>query len=100
MSLALLCFAMILQAPAQAPAQTRPGIGQRPPAGQTQQTQPAPIPRPQSAQPAPPATAPQAPAPIPQEAASADYQIGPQDILRVTVYGHDDLSQTVLVQPD
>jgi polysaccharide export outer membrane protein len=75
MSVALLCLAVTLQAP-------------------------APIARPQSAPPAPQAPAPQAPAPIPEEAASADYQIGPQDILRVTVYGHDDLTQTVLVQPD
>jgi polysaccharide export outer membrane protein len=29
-----------------------------------------------------------------------DYKIGPDDILRVTVYGHDDLTQTVLVQAD
>jgi polysaccharide biosynthesis/export protein len=29
-----------------------------------------------------------------------DYQIGARDILRVTVYGHDDLTQTVLVQAD
>ena len=100
MSAALLCLALILQAPAQSPAQTRPGTAQKPPAGQAPPSQPAPIPRPQSAVPAPQATAPQAAAPIPEEAASADYQIGPQDILRVTVYGHDDLTQTVLVQPD
>lgn len=30
----------------------------------------------------------------------ADYEIGPQDILKVTVYGHEDLTQTVLVQAD
>jgi len=30
----------------------------------------------------------------------ADYEIGARDILRVTVYGHDDLTQTVLVQAD
>jgi polysaccharide export outer membrane protein len=29
-----------------------------------------------------------------------DYEIGPEDILKVTVYGHEDLTQTVLVQPD
>jgi polysaccharide export outer membrane protein len=95
MSAALLCLALILPASAQAPAQTRPGIAQKPPAGQTP---PAPIPRPQSAAPAP--QTPPPPVPIPEEAAAADYQIGPQDILRVTVYGHDDLTQTVLVQPD
>jgi polysaccharide export outer membrane protein len=32
--------------------------------------------------------------------APADYQIGPQDILKITVYGHQDLTQSVLVQPD
>jgi polysaccharide export outer membrane protein len=39
------------------------------------------------------------PAPAAQTA-QADYQIGPSDILRVTVYGHEDLTQTILVQPD
>jgi polysaccharide export outer membrane protein len=29
-----------------------------------------------------------------------DYRIGAGDILRVTIYGHEDLSQTVLVQPN
>lgn len=28
-----------------------------------------------------------------------DYRIGPGDILRITVYGYDDLTQTVVVQP-
>lgn len=45
-----------------------------------------------------------APAPAPPTAAApaaaaSDYRIGPGDILRITVYGHDDLSQTVVVQP-
>jgi polysaccharide export outer membrane protein len=97
MSAALLCLALILHGPAHSPAQTRPGASPRTPAGQSPQTQA--IPRPQSAQPAPQA-APQAQPRMPEEAASADYQIGPQDILRVTVYGHEDLTQTVLVQPD
>jgi polysaccharide biosynthesis/export protein len=35
----------------------------------------------------------------PRGAVPSDYRIGPGDILRVTVYGHDDLSQTVVVQP-
>lgn len=53
--------------------------------------------------PAPPATTPaaaqaQAAAPVP--AGESDYQIGPADILNVTVYGHPDLTQTILVQPD
>jgi polysaccharide export outer membrane protein len=37
------------------------------------------------------------PAPV---AAEADYQVGANDILKVTVYGHDDLTQTVVVQSD
>ena len=32
--------------------------------------------------------------------AVTEYEIGPEDILRVTVYGHQDLTQTVLVQAD
>ena len=32
--------------------------------------------------------------------AKEGYQIGPTDILRITVYGHDDLTQTVPLQPD
>ena len=84
MSTVLIGLALILLAPAQAATQTAPGTAaQRPPAGQTSR-----------------APAPQPAAPIPAESASADYQIGPEDILRVTVYGHDDLTQTVLVQPD
>jgi polysaccharide export outer membrane protein len=31
---------------------------------------------------------------------SGDYEIGPGDILKVAVYGHEDLSQVVVVQPD
>jgi polysaccharide biosynthesis/export protein len=33
-------------------------------------------------------------------AAGVDYKIGPQDILKITVYTHEDLSQVVVVQPD
>jgi polysaccharide biosynthesis/export protein len=44
------------------------------------------------------------PAPAPTPAAPArspdDYEIGVPDILRVAVYGHDDLTQTVVVQAD
>ena len=29
-----------------------------------------------------------------------DYEIGPEDILKITVYGHEDLTQTVLLQAD
>lgn len=89
MSVVSIGLALVLLAPAQTPSQTRPGT-----------QSPLPIPRPQQAEPAPQAAAPQAPVPISEEAASADYQIGAQDILRITVYGHDDLTQSVLVQPD
>jgi polysaccharide biosynthesis/export protein len=48
-----------------------------------------------------------APAPVPPAApgppalaGQTDYQIGPSDILSVTVYGHPDLTQTLFVQPD
>jgi polysaccharide biosynthesis/export protein len=41
-----------------------------------------------------------APPAVPPAGASAqDYRIGPGDTLRVTVYGHEDLSPTVVVQP-
>jgi polysaccharide export outer membrane protein len=57
---------------------------------------------------APLAVAAQAPAPAAKAPALAapalvgqtDYQIGPSDILSVTVYGHPDLTQTLFVQPD
>ena len=39
------------------------------------------------------------PSPAPGDA-EAGYEIGPSDILRVTVYGHEDLTQTVVVQSD
>jgi polysaccharide export outer membrane protein len=48
-----------------------------------------------------PPTAAQAPAPAAAPPPGpADYQIGPSDILSVTVYGHPDLTQTLFVQPD
>jgi len=47
-----------------------------------------------TASPAPPSPAPSAAPP------ASEYQIGPEDILRVTVYGHEDLTQTVVVQSD
>ena len=36
----------------------------------------------------------------PSEEEGRDYRIGPEDILRITVYGHPDLTQTVAVQAD
>ena len=41
-----------------------------------------------------------APAAPPSPPAVTDYEIGPEDILKVTVYGHEDLTQTILVQAD
>jgi polysaccharide export outer membrane protein len=46
------------------------------------------------------ATTQAAQAPASEQPPVLDYQIGPDDILRVTVYGHDDLTQVVLVQAD
>jgi polysaccharide export outer membrane protein len=39
-------------------------------------------------------------APPPPEAAGARYRVGAEDVLRITVYGHPDLSQDVVVEPD
>lgn len=35
----------------------------------------------------------------PAGAAGEGYRIGPGDVLRVAVYGHEDLTQTVVVPP-
>jgi polysaccharide export outer membrane protein len=59
----------------------------------------APIAGAQAPPPPPPAARVPATAAVPL-AGPADYQIGPSDILGVTVYGHPDLTQTILVQPD
>lgn len=49
----------------------------------------------------PPTAKPPAAAPSPSPTdAKAEYEIGPADILNVTVYGNDDLTQTVVVQSD
>jgi polysaccharide export outer membrane protein len=52
--------------------------------------------------PRPPATSPSPDrsAGVATPPAFAEYEIGARDILRVTVYGHEDLTQTVLVQAD
>lgn len=57
---------------------------------------------PSLAQDVPPVEPPPTPAPRPVAVpeAEVEYQIGPGDILKVTAYGHDDLNQTVVVQPD
>lgn len=55
------------------------------------------------AQPPPPASTPPVAAPAPtvgSGSAGQGYRIGSGDILRIAVFGHDDLSQTVVVQPD
>jgi polysaccharide export outer membrane protein len=54
------------------------------------QNAPEPAPRPES--PAPAAAA--------APAARSDHAIGPDDVLRVTVYGHSDLAHTVVVERD
>ncbi len=51
-----------------------------------------------------PAPAPPAPTPTPMPRSIVDegleYAIGAEDIVRVTVLGHEDLTQTIVVQPD
>jgi polysaccharide export outer membrane protein len=56
--------------------------------------------RPRSNPPLPAAPRAAALPPVPTAAPAADYQIGAEDILRVIVYGHEDLTQTVVVQSD
>src|SRR5688572_16215278 len=54
--------------------------------------------------PAPAPVAPEAPegasVVVVVEGAGRDYRIGPEDVLRIAVYGHPDLTQTVSVQAD
>lgn len=40
------------------------------------------------------------PAPRQPNSGGSQYAIGPDDIVKITVYGHEDLTQTVVVQPD
>jgi len=58
---------------------------------------PPPAPVPASARAPAPPTPPPTPTPTPSP---PEYQIGPEDILKVTVSGHEDLTQTVVVQSD
>jgi polysaccharide export outer membrane protein len=51
------------------------------------------------ATPPPPALPPEADTSA-AEGASRDYRIGPEDVLRIMVYGHPDLTQTVALQAD
>jgi polysaccharide export outer membrane protein len=50
--------------------------------------------------PAPPVPSGAPPRSAPQRGAPQDPEIGAEDILKVTVYGHDDLTLTLVVQPD
>jgi polysaccharide export outer membrane protein len=55
----------------------------------------------------PPAATPQAATPSPVDSppsraptGAPEYALGKDDLVRVTVYGHDDLAQTLVIQPD
>jgi polysaccharide biosynthesis/export protein len=48
--------------------------------------------------PAPPALPTVSPSPSPTPGASAEYRVGPGDVLEVTVFGNEDLSRTTTVQ--
>lgn len=65
---------------------------------QAQVPKQAPVPPPPPPEAAAPAAAPAA-TPV-AGAAGRGYRIGAGDILRIAVFGHDDLNQTVVVQPD
>jgi len=75
-------------------------------AGETAASAPAGTDTPAVSTPAvpPPAQAPPAPIPTPMPRPIVDegleYAIGAEDIVRVTVLGHEDLTQTIVVQPD
>ena len=49
---------------------------------------------------APPSSAANAAAQATFDAPGEDYRVGPEDILRITVYGHEDLTQAIVVQAD
>jgi polysaccharide export outer membrane protein len=82
-----------LAGPARAPAVAAPAVAAP---AVTAPAVAAPVVAPVAAEAAPPAPA----APPSASPAAAEYQIGPEDILKVTVYGHEDLTQTVVVQSD
>jgi polysaccharide export outer membrane protein len=52
------------------------------------------------APPGPTASGSAAPEAAPAEEWGRDYRIGPEDVLKIAVYGHPDLTQTVAVQAD
>lgn len=52
-----------------------------------------------AAQPTPAPAATPSPAPTPHPVAT-EFPLGPEDVVKVTVIGHDDLSVTLIVQPD
>jgi len=66
-----------------------------PPASTTALPSPAPLPTPASL----PTPSP-APPPFPAAEELLEYSIGAEDIVKVAVLGHDDLTQTIVVQPD
>jgi polysaccharide export outer membrane protein len=89
-------------APASAAGSEPPSSGEA--AAETPAGPPSPVP-PATAQPQPaPSGVPQAPQPVPPGALLEEpddgYAIGPGDILKITVFGHEDLTQTVIVQSD
>ena len=43
---------------------------------------------------------PVATAPTPPKSGEGEYQIGAQDILKISIFGHDDMTQTVIIQDD
>ncbi len=97
--------AAVASVPADGVAQQQPGpIAESAPepAPQSPTPVPTPVPTPPPT-PAPtptPLPTPPPPAAGPTPAAPSEYALGPEDIVKVVVVGHDDLSQTLLVQSD
>ena len=76
-----------------------PPAAEQPAAGEASHETRTPVPPAPELTPAPPPATPGAP-PSPPPAEPVEYPVGPDDIIKVVVLGHDDLSQTVLVQAD